>query len=365
MVIYVTSIRIKIRVRTNSSFCKQINQNDQQNKLSFLGIIIISLLFVLYNYCLTKMNPDMTHDRRVYSLFFHGYRSSPSLGLSFISDLIHKFSSNVETLFYVTTVIVMIITLLAYRTYKEASSSALLFLLATQYVFFSYEALKQAYSNAFAFLCIALIFRDEGKKDKVLSILAMVLAILFHHTGYFIIPLYLMLRIKKNKKTIIAIFTFIILLLIFFKPILLLVANAINPIDSSLTAKILQYFGDTATESLQTEGSLTVIKGIPFYILTLVGLIKRNKLINKIENYDNHLFLSGMLSFTYIATLYNGWVYRLSYYLLLSEGVFFTLLMKNTENSKNKVLLLLSTVGITAIITIRFVILMYVNYGGF
>ncbi len=340
-------------------------KNHNSNRISFVTILIISFVFVLYNVIVTKMNATPPHDRQIYILDFHGYRVSPSVGLTFIIDFVHSFSHNVEYLFYLSTLITVFLTFVAFRIDEEARPRTLLFLLSTQYFFFGLEALKQAYANAFAVLCISLTLRSQGKKDTVLAIVSIILAICFHHTGYFLIPIYILLRIKKNKKTILISFLILILSILFFEPVLLRIASLVSPYASYFSQKIYQYFGEAASDDLQREGLLTFVKGFPFYVLTIVGWFKRTKLVDKVRNYDNYLFLSGMLSFSYLATVYNSWVYRLSYYFFLPTGVFYVILLKNIENHRNKILFILATIGTSALITLRFVMLMYFNYGGF
>lgn len=365
VVLFISTLRFKLSINNRLyNRSADVTKNVYQN-ISFIAIIFIALVFVAYNVVVTKINPSTTHDRLIYTMNFYGYRKTPSIGLSFIIDFIHSFSTNVEWLYYLTTFICMIITFAAYKIDNEASTKTILFLLATQYVFFSLEGLKQAYANAFAVLCIALAIRNDGLKDKLLSIASIVGAILFHHTGYFLIPVYIMIRIKKNKRNMILSFLFFGFFVILFEPLLTRFAVLISPFSSFLATKITQYFGEDATESLQTEGYMTVVKGIPFYVLTIVGWFKRRKLVDAIRNYDNYLLVSGILSFTYLATIYNSWVYRLSYFFLLPVGVFFSILFKNIENRKNRYLFAFSTVGIIAVLTLRFVILMYLNYGGF
>ena len=341
------------------------NNFDYTKKISLFGIAFFSFLFVIYNVFVTVINPSTTGDRRNYALNFYGYRSSSSVGLTFVINIVKMLSSNVETLYYVTTFVVLAITLFAYKISKEATPYALLFLFSTQYVFFSFEGLKQSYANAFAVLCICLALRSKTKKDDVIGILLILLAIIFHPTGYLLLPLYIMLKFRKTKKTVILFFIILIVFVLFLEPILIFVSSTVAPIAPVLSHKILQYFGEDASERLQTEGSLAIVKGIPYYILTVTGWVKRKSLIGKIDNYDNYLFLSGALSVIYLATVYNAWVYRFAYFLYFAEGVFYALLIRNVSNKNNRIILNVLTIGAIAVITIRFVILMYVNQGGF
>ena len=110
---------------------------------------------------------------------------------------------------------------------------------------------------------------------------------------------------------------------------------------------------------------MSTLKGIPFYIITLVGWIKRRELIDEINNYDNYLFLSGVISFIYIASVYNSWVNRLAYFFYLPVAIFFVKMMRYVSNINNYRIINASVIGINALFTLRFVVLIYMNYGGF
>ncbi len=364
LIVYcIADIRYK-KARAIARYNDAYTDRDRQKmQMTIAMVIIIALLFTLYNVLITKMNPDVASDRRNYALNFYGYRSSPSAGLTFIINQIRRFSDNVESLYYVCTLIPMAITLFAYRIYKDATPRALLFLLSTQYVFHTFAGLKQCYANAFAILCIAYALRSRSLKDTICSLISIALAIWFHHTGYFLIPVFVMLRLKKDKRTLIAFYFALAFLVLFLEPILIWMSRVVSPFVSIVSIKINEYFGDAA--SIQGEGRFTIFKGIPFYIITITGLAKRRELIGKIENYDNYLFLSSITAFAYIATIYNGWVYRLSYFFYFPVGVFYGILMNNMHNVHNRRIIGFMTLGLQLALTVRFLALTYINYGGF
>lgn len=365
LAVFLSSYKFRVRIRVDLSRNRRRDlQQSREAKISLAVIILIALLFVLYNVLVTKMNPSTTSDRRNYALNFYGIRASQSAGLTTVIKYLRHFSSNVESLFYVTTFLTMAITLLAYRIDPEATPSTLLFLFSSQYVFFSLECLKQAYANAFSALCLAFALRNEGREDKVLSIVALILAIYFHHTGFFLIPILIMLRMRKTKKRVLWSFFALVILILFLEPLLLKIASIVAPYASLLATKIYQYIGDSSSEDVQTEGFLTFVKGFPFYVITLIGWLKRKSLVDKITNYDNYLFLSGVLCLAYLATIYNSWIYRFSYFFYLAEGAFFSLLIRNIKNPNNKIIIKYATLGVLSLLTFRFVLLMYMNFGG-
>lgn len=255
--------------------------------------------------------------------------------------------------------------MLAYRESNEATPKAILFLLTTQYVFFTFAGMKQCYVNAFASLCIVLALRNRGIKDTIVSIALIALSIWFHPSGYLLIPLYIMIRIRKTRWTNVLFFLLMIIGVLFLEPLLLRVARLTAPFAPSVAIKIYDYFGETSNEALEATGFMSALKGIPYYIITLVGWVKKRELKDNIPNYENYLFLSGVISFIYVASVYNSWVNRLAYLLYLPVAIFFVQLMRNVSNEHNYKIINTSVIGINALFTLRFVVLVYMNYGGF
>lgn len=338
---------------------------DPSYKMTMVMAIAIALLFTLYNVIVTHLNVSISGDRQNYTLNFFGYRNSSSAGLMFLIGLIRKVSSNVESLYYVSTFITMLVTMLAYRESNEATPKAILFLLTTQYVFFTFAGMKQCYTNAFASLCIVLALRNKGIRDTIMSIILIALSIWFHPTGYLLIPLYIMIRIRKTKWINTIFFLLMIVGVLFLEPLLIRAARLVSPFAPIVTVKIYDYFGESGNEALEAAGFMSALKGIPFYIITLVGWIKRRELKDRIPNYENYLFLSGVISFIYVASVYNSWVNRLAYYLYLPVAIFFVQLMRNISNENNYRIINASVIGINVLFTLRFVVLVYMNYGGF
>ena len=364
---YIIIARRYRKVKNTYLYVESEQNQDKiiRTKMTTKMILVISLLFVLYNIFVTFISNRTGGDRGIYALDFYGYRTPASEGLTFIIKLVKVFTNNVHWLFYVSTFIPVALTLTAYRISREASPKSLLFLFATQYILFTLSVLKQAYANVFGVLFIVFLLRNNGKKDLIYSIACAFLAIWFHHTGYFLIPLFVMIKVKKNSVRNIFFITIMFVAIFFLQPILFRIASLARPYAPIVTVKIHQYLRGDVLGSIQTEGRSTFLKGTPFFMLTLLGFIKRKQLVNQIYNYDNYLFLSITLSLIYLATVYNGWIYRLAYYLYFPAGVFFSEIIKRTRLKSNRQILDIGILGITAMFTLRFLALMFINYGGF
>lgn len=344
---------------------KDYKKQKNGNKLSIISIFIISLLFTIYNVFITKTSISLSGDRQNYLYAFNGIRESSSVGLAIIINVIKSFTNEVEILYYASTFITMLVTLLAYRKCKEATPNSLAFIFTTQYVLFTFAGLKQCYANAFAALSIITALQKEKVKDILLSILFAIIAIFFHPTAYILIPILLLVLTKKSKVKNIVLLLLLVAIILSFEQLISVAGNIIEPYIPELTTKINQYIGENANDALGSTGRLAILKGIPFYIISIIAWINRDKLKDKIKNYDNYMVISIIASTTFITSFYNAWIYRLSYYFYLPTAILFAnIIDKSTRNNNTKLIKLL-IFGTSTLLTLRYVFLIYSNYGGF
>ena len=338
---------------------------QDQTRLSLASVLAIALLFMLCNMIATWVSLSPGGDRQNYIMDYRGVRPSSSAGLMFVIEILRKISADPNTLFFVTTFLVVAITMEAYRVSRYATPEALLLLLTTQYVLFSFTVIKQCYANAFATLCLILVLEGSGRKNTLLCILLTALAIWFHPAGAFLIPLFILIRVRKTKGRIIVFFLLFLLSLLLFEPLLLSAAALIYPILPSVANKIYEYFGEAAIDALQNSGVLTVFKGFPYFLIFIVGWVKRRALLDKISNYDNYLLLSGVLSFAYLFSIYNVWISRLAYFLLFPVAIFYVQLVKHFKSRTNVICMNIAVFGSNLFFTLRFIAMIFLRYGGF
>lgn len=338
-------------------------------KMTLGMIFLITFLCFLYNALATNLGAAagvVGYDRHNYSLNFYGLRPAQGAGLTFIIFIIRQFTSNLNWLWYVATLIVMPITLLAYRISREATPSALFFFLTTQYIFLTFVNMKQCYACGLVSLCLIVALRNNGLRDKIYCALLMALAYAFHPTALIALPLCIIIWVKKSDLHVAAFFLAIAVSILTLKWILPLAGSVLAHVTPWLASKIVYYLNMMESENKTAEASLlTATKGIPWYMITILGCAKRRKLKGKIGNYDNYLLLSGTLSVVYLASFYNVWIYRLAYYLYLPVTIFYCQMMRFIRGRDKAFLLYAMVMGLNFLITIRFLILTYLNFGGF
>ena len=330
-----------LRIKSQSGFSLSSGESiffaeNVKNKTGIGTILVISLLFFSLNVLVTKLSITVGGDRQNYMLNFYGVRPSPSAGLTFIISIVHQFTSNVEWLWYAATLIVMPITLFAYRISQEATPKALLFFLTTQYVFTTYVNMKQCYANGLISLCFVLSLRNRGMRDKIFCVILILLAYLFHPTALMAFPVCFIMWQKKNRTSVFMFFIAFAVFLALLRPLLPHIGSLLSSVAPWLSSKIDSYVVEMQNDTKSAEASLlTAIKGLSWYVITALACVKRSNLKGKIRNYDNYLILSGTLSLIFMASFYNGWIGRLAYYMYLPITVFYCQIMRFVRGWEN------------------------------
>lgn len=331
-----------------------LGTRDGKN-LSWIMVVFLALLWVGFNIVITNLNPNMSGDRLNYVANFNG-RQTPSIGLSWIISFVHLVNGDVRAFFYLSTFLCMGITMYAYRINSHITPAVMMLMYLTEYEFLTTSLLKQTFTSAFAVLFFTFLLQEHTKKQSVFLVLLIVLACLFHPCGYILIPMYFVINSPKNWKTITIYIIALIVVALFFQPLLRQLAIIINPIAPSLASKILQYF-ETAVDDI---GGASVIKGLPIYIIAILGIYKRKHLKDCVPNYDNYLIVTLTGAFLYLMSMYNVWVYRFIYLFYFSIFVFYTQIIKRLYLKTNAAILNAVVYTSLAVLQYRFLYLVYV-----
>lgn len=335
-----------------------------RRKLSLFAVLIIAILFTIYNVYVTSTSVVVGSDRQNYIANFNGLRVSPSITLMFLMQMVHRINGSIETLYYITTFLCVVITMIAYRISKDATPQSFVLLCVTQYFLATLTALKQCYASALAVLVFILLLEYKSKKTDILAIACIILACLFHTTGYVLIPLFIIVRAPKSK-TNLFLYGFALLILAFaFEPAMLALARVVTPIIPRLGTQLVSYFSD-ASEYASEGIAISFIKGLPYYFITIYGVLKRKVLRDRIGNYDNYLLVVGTGAFLYFVSIYSGWLSRFIYFFSFVSFVFFGLLMKEVRIYSNRLIYKTFVFLSLTVVTYRFLYLVYTLWGGF
>lgn len=343
--------------------CGQLSENTRA-KMPLWLIIAYALLFTLYNVYCTETGAALGYDRSNYAYDFahFGARSTLSVGLGAIFSIVLLFGGTIETVFYLSTFVCCALTFYAYRLSDVAAPPVIPLLLCSEFVFFTFTALKQCYACAFASLFFVLMMRKRTAANTLAALLMVVLACLFHTAGFVLIPLFFLLLSREKRDMSFLIIGAVLVAVVFFLPQIALLLEAItSPIVPSLAAKIRTYFGALAA----TPGDaspFSFIKWIPFYFITAYGFFRRRDLQPQIPNYDAYLVISCVASAAALCSFTSYWFYRFLYMFFLPVFIFYNQMAEKSEDRRGPDTVVYGGLGF---LLLRFLVQVYVYYGGF
>lgn len=335
-------------------------------KLRLSSMIIISGIITLYNWFVTHcISGDVLgSDRYNYLFEFSGYRSPGSVGLEWIFGLISKFGGDIYTVFYFTSFIVIFLMLVAYRKSKIASPKFVLLLLVSEYVFFTFTALKQAYSAAFASLFFVNILEDDTRKGTLLSIFNIVLSIMFHSSGFILIPLFFVLKSdRKDKRKFLLQMAFCTITIIFLPDIMMLVSKIFGSVFPVLATKIGSYF--TSTDMTLSGKWTAVFKYFPFVYISFWGVINRKAYQVTVKQFDSILIASVVAGLIVLYSIFLYWFSRFRFTLIFPTYLLYDLMERNEKLRGNLIINNTIVYGMTSVVTLRNVALIMLKYNVF
>ena len=325
---------------------KDVN-NTKRIRIS--TIIVISFFVGIYSlsYNHTFWWADVTYYSR---LFSSGLPIVEAPSLNFIYFILHKFTNNIDVLLFTVSFSGCFIALYAYREYVEAKPQAVFLLFLTTFlVEYCQGALKQATAIGLLYLAIVWIL---DKKDVLAGIVS-IIAFFFHESALIIIPIYLILKFEKKIKLKLLVMMLMLLVFgVFFKQILVALS-----VFTRIGIKITTYFSENSELTHDSTGFI-VIKGLPLYIITTWGFIKRRKLSEKIIHFNAYLDLSLIGSITYLLSYHSYWMSRYSVYFYLSDMVLFTQML-DYESESNQKILYYGMVGMLSLLLFRWLVQVY------
>lgn len=342
---------------SNNSYVKK------NKKLSIFLIILFSIFMGVYSiYC---GQAGFSSDRGNYALKFSNDIYSTlvynnSVGLYYLEKVLHFFSYNPKLLYFSVTFIYYFITLLSYNNIEEATPKTLLLLGLSTYGLLGFYLFKQALAIAFISLAYSFITKD-GKKLKAL--LCVLVAITFHESAWIVVPLYFASTFSSKGLKRYLTYFLLIICTVFFDKINTILISLFNYIPN-ISVQISSYLNEDGGISNQLNYA-TALKGIPFYIITILGIMYRKNMKDKIVNYDFYMILCFFASITSILSVNMYWMWRLGTFCYFPIFIFFSNLSRMSKKNRNTSLLFLSVYLIMFGLNLKLLIQYYFKYGGF
>ena len=339
-----------------------LSVRPRRDGLRLLLIFFYAILFVLLNVYCTKTSAAYGSDRVNYAFEFTGHRGS-GVGLDILFGLFRALSLSFTDMLYFTTFVSVLVILLAHGVFEYSSRLSLAFLLSTDFVFFTFTALKQSYSCAFAALLFVLLIKKRTLGNVIGCVLLITLAILFHPASVVLIPLFLVCSFRRLNKTIILLYMVVLALaFVFFMDIGAFLANLVEPLFPKFAEMLTRYF--KKLDRTDVVSAVAFLKGVSFYLLFGFGCIYRKRIKKTCLNYDKYLVILATASVLCLCSVYVYWTMRFRAFFYLPAAIFFGILFKNISK-KERIVLTVSTLGANLVLLVRWLLLIYSNYGGF
>ncbi len=334
-------------------------QSRQQSKISIVTLLLISTLFGLYS--LASSHIPYISDRGVYaSAFSENGGDYFTIGLNQLHKFLILFSNDPKILFFTVTFLCTFLVLLAHRMNDDAKPNTLLYLVLSEIFIYSFYLLKQAPAMALAAIATTMLLQEK----KLLSLLFLVLAILFHKSALIIIPVYLMILCADIPWVRRSSYILMILVIFLFKPFTKVAIGVLENLVSGNLARLSFYFGDTGLIN-DPVNILTTIKGFPFYLITIYGFKRRKEYINRIPHYDKYMIMSFFVSITVLLSAYMYWMWRFGTFFYFPIFVFASQLASvNKDDKQDRLFSLLLMVSL-GFFTLRYLWRIFYIYGGF
>lgn len=332
-----------------------------KKKLSWGAIILLSTLIGLYSFVCTAH--PFVMDKEIYAIKFENdiYSSqvkNESLGLWMLEKTIHIFTYNPNIFFFIVAFFYAFITLVAYRKARNASALTMLLLGLSEYFFFGYYQLKQCI--AVAIVTLALVEYENGYKIK--SLILVILAIFFHESALIIIPTIIIWKGTDKKVVRVIGYISLICCTLFFNHITSLIIKIVINNVPFLAEQLSIYISEGSI--ITSKNIFTIFKGVPFYFVTIYGIVKRKEYLNKIEDYDKYLMLSCFTCFTIILSYYMYWMFRLGTYYYMNFFILATQIYGKIENKKLRKFYLYFEIMTLAGLALKLWMQYYFIYGG-
>lgn len=344
-----------------TSYNRAENRNSP-NKISVFSISFLSVLAVFLNIICTNLSVIVGSDRINYIYEFSGARSPDSIGLQLVFFLVHLIGGDINYVYIITTFVSVFVTLLAYRKSKYAQPQVIALLLSTQWIFYTFTALKQSFANAFVAVAFVCFIESEKRKDYLLGVMMLVIAIVFHSSAIALLPVLILLFLQKKSSRRNTFYSALIIIgSIFIRQISLIIARFISPILPLVSLKIIQYMSKLDTSSIN---SMTIFKYVSIFIILIWAYANRKQYRLKIDVFSKYFLTTLYASILLIYSVFSYWFVRFIDLFYFPIFVFYALIDRDEYLYSNKIIIRICVYGLQIIFLIRWIMRIFNIYGG-
>lgn len=359
VVLIIASIRLyyKNYTYTSATCTKNLDiSTSTNNRIPMVKSIIISVILANYSAYLATSGVLVDASRYAWSFLFRYpqyYGSITTLinaptepGFLIVNMLVSKLTDNPFWLFLLIASITTFINIYCMFKLDKKYVVLILLYLISMYYFQTTYLLKQTLAVSFGNLAILAILQNRRKGYVIYSLIALT----FHSTAIILLPMYFLFKIRNYKKAYVNSFIIFLVLFLGFSPV-------INNILPNIPY-VNQYLNIENTTLVTSDGSFaTILKGVPYYIITVFGFIKIKQLNRNMKNANVFIIFSLLYSMSWLLTYNFYWSFRIGWYFLFPTIILTSNLIKNITNKNEKMLGAIIIYTSLVIVTIRQIII--------
>lgn len=245
--------------------------------------------------------------------------SSGDYGFTLLNIILTKFSSDPQTIVFVTALITNIANIYVFRKYKSAMELQVFMYIAAGYFTVTMNGMRQCLAASLLFLCTPLILKGKFKKFLIYVVLISTI----HQSALIMIPVYFIVKMKPWTKKF--------YIIIALSCIGLLLYNVITPyIFKVLENTNYGYYSDFQ------EGGSSILRTIVNMVPMGLAYIKRDELKKKWPESD--IFVNmALINCIFVGFGMANWIFnRFSLYFQLYNFILLPYIIKNCLYGKER-----------------------------
>ncbi|MFJ7186833.1 EpsG family protein [Lysinibacillus xylanilyticus] len=325
---------------------------NQMNKAPIFNIFLIAIILSLYSAYLATSGYLTDTERYAWSFLYRYpaynnslmvlFDSGTEIGFLLINILIAGFTDNPYWLFLIVGFITTFINLYSAAKISKSYTLLVFLYLVSLYFFYSTFLLRQILAVSFVNLAFISYLREQKYKYFFYCIVALS----FHATSLILFPIFFIFKKVKTSKDYFYLIIISIIVFISFGSIF----NVLLP-----KLPYINQFLNVEEMNLSTGGGsfTSIFKGIPYYLLTILAIVRRNKLKQMMYKADFYILCSVFYSISWLLTYNMYWFFRMGMYFLLPTLVLVPNLFSTIRNPKRRILYYFIFIFTLIIITYR------------
>lgn len=312
------------------SFLSRISSDKKYRILALFWVIIVSSILILF----AGFRTGAVGDTGMYMHSYRLYANDPTTlkldrdgGFAILNLILIQFSSNPQTLVFVTSLIVNLCNMIVFYKYNSYLELQVYIYIASGYLTVTMNGMRQCVAAAILFIFTRLIIK--GKFKEYLIIVMIISTI--HASALIMIPVYFIVRQEAWSKTVIIMIILACIGVVFY--------NILSP----LLFKALEntQYGDYSEFN---EGGSSFIRTIVNMVPVILAYLKRHEL--KEEWPESNIFVNmALINVIFVAFGMFNWIFnRFTIYMQLYNFILIPFIIRNCFRGKERRLLYIGVV---------------------